>query len=166
MANRVRAARKAQTKQLSMGEQEQPTTGQSAAPIVPLVPHPVTFALPERVEKLECVDIYTGHYVKAVTNAPDYKILGRPLLDVLAESIREWTFRAPPPEGSPEGTNGPIVPPSADAIMSLPPDLHNWLINEWQARRALPLALRVSKTSADSSPPPTDSNGHSPQTPT
>lgn len=126
----------------------------------------IHFDLPDREEVVELFDIYKGHSVTFRTNVPDKEVVGRPILDVVADNIIRWTFRARPTEAQKaKGEKGDPILPSPAALMALPPDLHNYLINEFNARREVPLALRAPSENSESSPMPTELNGHSPQTP-
>lgn len=126
----------------------------------------IHFDLPDREETIDLFDIYQGHSVTFRTNVPDKDVFGKPILKVVADNIVRWTFRArPTPEQKARGEKGDPIPPSQEALLALPPDLHNYLINEFNARREVPLVLRAQKESSENSPTPTELNGHSPQTP-
>jgi hypothetical protein len=105
-------------------------------------PVQIVFDLPERTEALTCPGIYAPHTVTLVLNAPDATYADMSMADALARAVKAWTFRLH------DGTPAPIT---AEALQALPPDLYNWLSEEFVARRRRPLVT----PSADNSPAPT-----------
>lgn len=88
---------------------------------------------PERKERLDCPDVYEGHWVEVRTNVPPNQSQGKPLGDFLASVIKAWSFKTQ------DGQPAPITAATLDA---LPPDLWNWLISEYVERRERPLTKR------------------------
>jgi hypothetical protein len=101
----------------------------------------VLLDFPERKERLECPDLYAGHWVELVTNVPPNQAQGKALPEFLASVIKAWNFKTP---------DGQPAPITAAAMEALPPDLWNWLLAEYVERRDCPLGKRPN-----GSPPPT-----------
>jgi hypothetical protein len=124
-------------------KQRSPRPAEGGRVSEPDQPQPVTlvFDLPERTERLECPDLYAGHWIEVVTNSPPSQSEGKPLSEFMASVIKAWSFQT---------RDGHPAPISAEAMQALPPDLWDWLIAEYVERRARPLAQRQK-----ASPPPT-----------
>lgn len=102
----------------------------------------IVFDLPERTEVVPCPSIYAPHTITLVLNAPDATYAAMPMASALAKAVKAWTLRLQ------DGTPAPITP---EAINALPPDLYNWLSDEFVTRRRRPLVT----PNADDLPAPT-----------
>lgn len=88
---------------------------------------------PERKERLDCVDLYAGHWFEVVTNVPPNQSRDRKMGEFLATVITAWSFKTR--DGQPASI-------TAEALDGLPPDLWNWLVAEYWERRERPLQQR------------------------
>lgn len=121
----------------------------AASPVA--APPQIMMRYRERVERLDCPDVYAGDWLDVWTNPPDRLVAESPDDGALLVAvIRAWSF---------ETTAGQPAPITVEALAALPRDLVYWIIQEWITRRTAPLASRISALAPNGTLSTAASNG-------